>query len=145
MARRKESRVHEQAATYAAKPFAHLMRETQDLVEELRKNPNVSAVVLFGSQATGKARPNSDADLAVLLNKTDRETEAEVGSMYSEKIDLALFHRLPLYIQFRVFREGKTLYVGDEAHLLDTKLRTMRGYHEMQYHYEKRKKHIMTT
>lgn len=121
------------------------VKEALDVVEELKKDPCVSAVILYGSQATGKNGRTSDTDLAVILKDPDSETEAEIGSMYSDKIDLALFHRLPLYIQFQVFRDGKTLYISDYSRLKEMKLRTLREYHDMQYYYEKRKKHIMTS
>ena len=47
--------------------------------------------------------------------RTQPEDEAELGSLYSRKVDLVLFHRLPTYIQFEVLREGKILlYLRDE-------------------------------
>ena len=39
------------------------------IVERLRKNKNVVAVYLFGSQITGRAREDSDADIAVITKK----------------------------------------------------------------------------
>lgn len=40
---------------------------TREYVEELAARPEVGAVILFGSQARGDARPNSDVDLVVLV------------------------------------------------------------------------------
>ena len=39
-----------------------------------------------------------------------------------KKIDLVLFHRLPLHIQYEVFKYGKELFVRDEDYLLELKL-----------------------
>lgn len=121
------------------------LKEALDVAESLKDNPAVSALILFGSHATGKNKPSSDVDLAVLLKDVNKETEAEIGSTYSQNIDLVLFHRLPLYIQFEVLKDGKTLYVRDINQLKETKYRTLREYHDMQYHYQKRKQRIMET
>ncbi|MBN2251971.1 MAG: nucleotidyltransferase domain-containing protein [Candidatus Altiarchaeota archaeon] len=87
MSKDTKSRVRKRVAAYPGSGLKQagsgLIRETPEIVEELKENPDVSTVILFGSQATGKVRPDSDTDLAVLLKKTGPDTEAEVGSMYS--------------------------------------------------------------
>jgi predicted nucleotidyltransferase len=49
--------------------------ETEGLIirlrERLRERPDLHLAVLFGSQARGKARPDSDLDLAVLGDQLD--------------------------------------------------------------------------
>lgn len=82
-------------------------------------------------------------DLAVILKDINKETEAEIGSTYSQDIDFALFHRLPLYIQYEVFKDGKPLYIKDEKLLKETKYKVLQEYQDMQYTYDQRKKHIM--
>ena len=39
-----------------------------DFVEELKNDPNVIGVIMFGSWARGNNREDSDVDLVVLLN-----------------------------------------------------------------------------
>ncbi len=38
-------------------------------VEELAADPTTRGILLFGSQARGTARPDSDADLAIILEQ----------------------------------------------------------------------------
>ena len=45
-------------------------------------NPSVQALVVFGSRATGSARPNSDLDLLVVEHTPHLEGEAKVASWW---------------------------------------------------------------
>jgi len=81
----------------------------------------------------------------VTLKDVNKETEAETGSTHSQDIEPVLFHRPPLYIQYNVFKDGKPDYVKDEKHLTETKYNVLKEYHNMQYHYQKRKQEIMET
>lgn len=95
------------------------MKSLSFLVKKLRSVPAIKIAVLFGSHATGRTRPYSDIDICVMGSDASSETKAlELGS---EQIDISLFHRLPLYIQYRVFRDGKVLLNRDEK--LFTKLK----------------------
>ncbi|MHA1771747.1 MAG: nucleotidyltransferase domain-containing protein [Candidatus Thorarchaeota archaeon] len=51
----------------------------------LRNDPNVIAAFLFGSVARGEAKPLSDIDIVGILDQTDSESEADVGSHYYTK------------------------------------------------------------
>ncbi|MBV7333131.1 nucleotidyltransferase domain-containing protein [Chloroflexi bacterium TSY] len=48
--------------------------EIQSFAEELRQRSDVLGVILFGSWARGNNRPNSDADLVVILTEGYRRT-----------------------------------------------------------------------
>src|SRR5436190_5833828 len=45
----------------------------QRFVDELAADPAVRGVILFGSHARGNARPDSDADLAILVERDQFE------------------------------------------------------------------------
>ena len=49
-------------------------QETINFVEDLKKDPNVTGVILFGSWARGNNRPESDVDLVVLLKEGYKRT-----------------------------------------------------------------------
>jgi hypothetical protein len=79
----------------------------------------------------------------VIIDKPDPATEAELGSLYSEKLDVVLFHRLPLYIQFEVFRYGKELFVRDADKLFEIRLSVLRGYLEHSWLYRRMEKEVL--
>ncbi|GIV17594.1 MAG: nucleotidyltransferase [Armatimonadota bacterium] len=117
--------------------LAALPDVVQRIVAEIREHPKVIAIFLFGSWARGEQMPISDVDIAVLLDNPDKSDEADIGSMYSPTVDVVLFHRLPVRIQFRVLKEGKPLFVRDEQKVKEVTFRVMRQYHEMEWLYRR--------
>jgi len=103
----------------------------------MKAYPKVVAIFLFGSYVMGAEKPLSDIDLAVVLKEPDAEIEAEVGSMYSEKFDVVLFHRLPLHIQFEVLKYGREIFCRDEDFLLNIKRIVLRNYLETSWLYQR--------
>ena len=106
--------------------------KTRRIVEELQRHPKVIAALLFGSWARNGQMPLSDIDIAVFLKDPTPGDEADVGSMYSNEVDLVLFHRLPLYNQFEVLREGVELFMKDREVFDEIVYKTIRDYHEME-------------
>ena len=51
-------------------------------LRSIAANPTVQALVLFGSRATGSARPNSDLDLLVVERTPHLEGQAKVASWW---------------------------------------------------------------
>jgi len=121
--------------------MTEIMKEVNKLVENLKTHPQITAVILFGSYAKGKIKPLSDVDIAVILK--DRSMEAEIASFSSRVLDVVPFHRLPLYIQFEVFKYGKVLFVKDREHFLELKKRVLRDYLEMSGTYERISRRIL--
>lgn len=117
--------------------IANLPETVQRVLAEVQQHPKVVAIFLFGSWARGEQMPISDVDIAVLLDNPDKRDEADIGSMYSPTIDLVLFHRLPVRIQFQVLKEGQPLFVRDEEKLIETTFQVMRQYHEMEWMYRR--------
>ncbi len=116
---------------------ATLPETVQRVIAEVQQHPKVVAIFLFGSWVRGEQMPISDVDIAVLLDSPDKRDEADIGSMYSPTIDLVLFHRLPVRIQFQVLKEGQPLFVRDEEKLIETTFQVMRQYHEMEWMYRR--------
>ncbi len=113
------------------------------LIETIKQSPDVLAVILFGSYATGKMKGISDIDIAVILETQSKDLEADIGSMYSPYIDVVLFHRLPLHVQFEVLKSGKVLFCKDERKLFEIKFKVLREYLEMSNTYERIKRMVL--
>ena len=107
--------------------------ELDNLVKEIAKLKFVSAIFLFGSQVNGRARKDSDIDVCVLTKNASRKQELQAQGFSNDKIDISIFSRLPLVIQFRVLKEGKLIFCKDEMYLHDTKYETFRRYLDYSY------------
>ena len=90
----------------------------------LFKMPNVKAAILFGSQAKGKARRDSDVDVCVITKNEDDSPLV----LSSEKFDISLFHRLPNQLRYRVFKDGRVLFSKDDSLLTKLKFWTIKIY-----------------
>lgn len=111
--------------------------EIKNIVKKLKKYNFVKAIIQFGSSIAKNEKPLSDIDIAVITNSEDKKIDSEIFSHASEKIDIAIFNRLPLYIQFEVFKHGKILFANDKKFLLKIKQIVLKQYLEMSYFYEK--------
>lgn len=104
------------------------MKELQDLVKKLSKIKCVSCIFLFGSQVNGRARKDSDIDIAVLTNSCSEHELMKIMAYSSKNLDISIFSRLPIIIQFRVLKEGKILFCRDEKYLHETRVITYKKY-----------------
>jgi predicted nucleotidyltransferase len=88
----------------------------------------VKAIYLFGSYTRNEMHLHSDIDLCVIADKENVYLERELMRIGKGKLDISLFCRLPLPIRFRVFREGKLLYIKDRDFVDKLKIATFKGY-----------------
>lgn len=90
----------------------------------LRDFPQVAAAWLFGSEARGDARPDSDIDIALLLHdrsKTARDVYRELATIAARLesiapgrlVDVVLIeHQGPIF-RHRVISEGRLVFEAD--------------------------------
>jgi uncharacterized protein len=100
-----------------AKDFA-LIRGA--VVECVSAKPEVLAAYIFGSVATGRTRPNSDVDIAVLLRDNIRPSAmfrfrlrliTELGSvLYHPDVDVVILNEAPPLLAHRVLSKGKLVF-----------------------------------
>lgn len=109
----------------------------QNLAPVLSKYP-VAFAYIFGSLATGRLHKDSDMDIALGFSQAVsddvfynifNELNNQLG-IPSEKLDLKNFSELPLAVRFRVIRDGKLIYLNDEATHRDMAVKTVDYYHD---------------
>ncbi|WP_407311819.1 type VII toxin-antitoxin system MntA family adenylyltransferase antitoxin [Pseudomonas sp. nanlin1] len=108
---------------------------TQPFVEHLRMTfPNLMAVYLFGSHAQGHAGPQSDLDLAVLLDGQATALQlwpvaGELADLAGREVDLLDLRAASTVMQYQVLTHGQRLWAKDarvgifEAFILGEKTR----------------------
>jgi predicted nucleotidyltransferase len=103
-------------------------KELKKIVEELKKIKAVKCVYLFGSYAVRKQLPFSDIDICVIADKISKKEEGKILSLASKKVQISLFNELPIYIKFKVLKEGKLLFNKDEEFLHKIVFSTVKEY-----------------
>jgi len=95
---------------------------------------------LFGSRALGRARKDSDFDIAVLVDeplaseepgKTIRALAARLGrEVSSERLDLVLLNGAPALLRHRVLRDGIVLFQRAPEERVRFAIQTIRDYQD---------------
>jgi predicted nucleotidyltransferase len=93
----------------------------QGFLTKARQDEDVLAVFLFGSVAREEQTDLSDIDLCLVL--IPKLTPFESTKSYRKRLDylkdftfdIQIFQHLPIYVRRRVLREGRILFVRDEA------------------------------
>jgi len=102
------------------------------IVARAKDDPDILAVILFGSRARGEATAESDFDVCLVLRSDTssdlRAAEKRLEYLAEADVDLAVFQQLPLYIRSRVLKEGSVLFVRDEDALYALAIRTARAW-----------------
>jgi uncharacterized protein len=122
-----ESRTMTQANQHT--PRTQLPRlDEEALVAFLATQPDIVAAYLFGSLASGRARADSDIDLAVWL-PGDPDARARyrrklqlmeaVERFADREVDVVILNNASPTLQFQVLRHGRRIYEGDRAARID--------------------------
>lgn len=102
------------------------------LLDRAKNDPDVLAVILFGSQARGEATARSDIDVCLVLSPEGApepgRTEKRLDYLGRFDLDVSVFQQLPLAVRSRVLKEGKILFVRDEPALYALAVRTARAW-----------------
>lgn len=107
------------------------------IVARAKDDPDILAVILFGSRARGEATAGSDFDVCLVLASDPRSrlsaAEKRLEYLAEGDVDLAVFQQLPLYIRSRVLKEGSVLFVRDEDALYALAIRTARAWEDFRH------------
>jgi len=111
------------------------------IIEPFKKDRDVISIYLFGSYARGREKPFSDIDICVIADKHAKRDE--ILSHSSKKIDISIFHDLPLSMRFRVLKEGQLLFLRDELKLHRIIVATIRSYLDFKPHILRRTERVL--
>lgn len=104
----------------------------QKKLNQLAQKYHLRFVILYGSQATGKTRSDSDIDLGILgLRKFDYQTYLNLlrdlseifGNSQNQELDVANLYRADPLFKYEVVKSGLLLY-GDKANYEEYKAST---------------------
>ncbi len=100
----------------------------------------VRLAYIFGSQATRRTHPNSDVDVAVLLDEslTPDERFAErlrlLGDLSricgTDNVDLVMLNEASPLLAYETLRHGVLLYCADAQTRIEFQVRTLRAYED---------------
>lgn len=109
-------------------------RLPQAISEALSPLPEVRAALLFGSRATGRARPDSDVDVAVLLDLglAPADAKGRLRRLYgalgtrlaTDRVDLVILNDAPPALAFQVLKHGVVVFERDRRDLVRLRVRT---------------------
>lgn len=100
----------------------------------------ISAAWLFGSRASGRARSDSDVDVALLMTDEPPRTLEGLGldiagALEDElelPVDLVVLNRAPAELVHVVLSTGKLLYESDAAHRVAFEVKKRAEYFDLQ-------------
>lgn len=108
----------------------------EKLVAKVHHDEDVLAVFLFGSTVRQEQTDLSDIDICLVLIPRLKPFEP---AMLSRKrldylkdipLDTQIFQQLPLYVRRRVLKEGRILFVRDEALLYELAFHTAQAFED---------------
>lgn len=110
-----------------------------EVIKRARKDGQVLALILFGSQARGERTAVSDLDLCLVLSPapyTPLElSEKKLEYLAKFSADIHIFQQFPLYMKQRVLRDGNVLFCRDEDSLYELAFAVIREYSDFEHVY----------
>ncbi len=107
----------------------NVLNRLPNLLNAVKEDPDVVALLAFGSLVKGNLSPLSDLDFAILVpfemhRRTRFEKHIELINLFidtfsTEEIDLILLNEAPPRYAHHILAAGKTLFCRDRAALAD--------------------------
>lgn len=119
-------------------------KELKEILEGLKglfQREGIPVAYLFGSCVRNEARPTSDIDIAVLLDRDGKKLysvyrELMLGVrevLVSERFDLLLLNDASPTLRFEIITQGSCMYFRDEETLNTFEMNTIRRFQDTVY------------
>jgi uncharacterized protein len=106
------------------------------LATKMEKDPDILAVILYGSYARGEEARDVDLCLVLFPDKLKNSLDKRIEYAYHEQVDVQVFQDLPLYIRPWVIKEGIVRHVKDEDLLYEIAIKTAKEFELYRPKYE---------
>lgn len=132
-----------------------LQTAAEQVAHAVSGRPEILAAYIFGSLATGKARPDSDVDVAILLDpdfvrkmplKYRLDLISDLGhSLETFAVDVVLLHDAPPALAHNVVTKGKLVFERSRSARIAFQVGSLNRYmdmeplHKVQLQYMKRR------
>ena len=112
-----------------------------ELARRLMLQPDVLAAWIFGSRVTGRDRPESDLDVAVLLaggddavalNERRLELQTLLADGYPAAVDVVVLNLATSVLQHEVLAQGRRFFERDRAARVDFEVRAGQVYADLE-------------
>lgn len=123
----------------AALPFATRQSlQLSRLEERLHRDSNVKFALIFGSHAKGKARADSDLDLAVYFSRPPEGLDhldllSELSDLAAREVDLVVLNRASALLRHQVLKNRIPLCIKDTVAYRAFRERTITDYDTYRY------------
>lgn len=103
----------------------------------LEDQPEIDAVYLFGSHATGRATEGSDLDIAILVDESfDLQADpayrlrqlSTLEQLAAQPVDLIILNRAPLVLTNQVLANGQLICERNHRHRVNFEVRSLLAY-----------------
>jgi len=116
-----------------------MTKELKIVVNKIKKDKDVLAVMLYGSYLRNKKYAR-DIDICVILSKKMQTKEMsrkrmKYLSQANDKIDIQIFQLLPLYIRIRILKEGKILFSRNRKKVYEKAYEAIKEYNLFEKYY----------
>ncbi len=108
----------------------------QELLIRVQQDEDVLAAFLFGSVAREEQTHFSDVDVCLVLETKPLRFDPAALShkrldyLKDFSFDIQIFQQLPIYVRRRILKEGRLLFVRDEARLYELAFRTAQAFED---------------
>lgn len=119
------------------------MQALEERVRQAAAGLPISILVVFGSRAGGRGRPNSDLDVALLpaegTGLPRRKLQARLASALADlvpggRVDVVFLDEAPELLRQRIMETGRVVVCEDETAWRDLRVATMREHGDREYY-----------